>query len=313
MHSSSADWVLGEARLISSPSTMLAKIGPGLTSNSRSSWLKALTPVRSPGSRSGVNWTRRTEQSIERASALASSVLPTPGTSSIRMCPSASRTVIASRMASGLPEITVSTASVTRWATGTNSSSFRSASFPVSMTTCPPRVASDAVRELPQQAEPQCLPACRAFRQYVLAWCLRDSRYRVVRSPPDRNIAEIRPRPRCHLANAMRPLCRVRPSTRRPTSLHLSELRLFGPNRLVNESEPLTVEDCGVQWRAVGRTWPQQAHGWGTREVRPDVSRHSHAPPGREGTALPARQVPRRTRARTGRDQGPGALRVRVP
>jgi len=28
--SSRADWVLGEARLISSPSTMLAKMGPGL-------------------------------------------------------------------------------------------------------------------------------------------------------------------------------------------------------------------------------------------------------------------------------------------
>ena len=33
----------------------------------------------SEGSRSGVNWIRRTEQSIERASALASMVLPTPG------------------------------------------------------------------------------------------------------------------------------------------------------------------------------------------------------------------------------------------
>jgi hypothetical protein len=41
------------------------------------------TPVTSEGSRSGVNWIRFTEQSIERASALASIVLPTPGTSSI--------------------------------------------------------------------------------------------------------------------------------------------------------------------------------------------------------------------------------------
>ena len=39
MHSSSADWVFGEARLISSPTTMLAKIAPGLNSNSRRSWL----------------------------------------------------------------------------------------------------------------------------------------------------------------------------------------------------------------------------------------------------------------------------------
>ena len=39
MHSSSADWVLGEARLISSPTTMLAKTPPGRNSNSRVSWL----------------------------------------------------------------------------------------------------------------------------------------------------------------------------------------------------------------------------------------------------------------------------------
>ena len=83
MHSSSADWVLGEARLISSPTTMLAKTPPGRNSNSRVSWLKTETPVTSEGSRSGVNWMRRTEQSMLRASALASIVLPTPGTSSI--------------------------------------------------------------------------------------------------------------------------------------------------------------------------------------------------------------------------------------
>ena len=79
MHSSSADWVFGEARLISSPTTTLAKIAPGRNSKSRASWLKTLTPVTSLGSRSGVNWMRRTVQSIERASALASIVLPTPG------------------------------------------------------------------------------------------------------------------------------------------------------------------------------------------------------------------------------------------
>ena len=79
MHSSSADWVLGEARLISSPTTMLAKTPPGRNSNSRVSWLKTETPVTSLGSRSGVNWTRRTVQSMERARALLSIVLPTPG------------------------------------------------------------------------------------------------------------------------------------------------------------------------------------------------------------------------------------------
>ena len=89
MHSSRADWVFGEARLISSPSTMFAKIAPGLNSKSRCSWLKTFTPVTSVGSRSGVNWMRRNEQSIDRAIALASIVLPTPGTSSISRWPSA--------------------------------------------------------------------------------------------------------------------------------------------------------------------------------------------------------------------------------
>ncbi len=39
MHSSSADCVFGEARLISSPTTTLAKTAPGLNSKSRVSWL----------------------------------------------------------------------------------------------------------------------------------------------------------------------------------------------------------------------------------------------------------------------------------
>ena len=38
-----------------------------------------------------MNWIRRNEQSMLAARARASSVLPTPGTSSIRTCPSASK------------------------------------------------------------------------------------------------------------------------------------------------------------------------------------------------------------------------------
>src|ERR671912_256222 len=106
MDSSRAAWVLGEARLISSPRTMLAKIAPGLNSKSPRSWLNTLTPVTSEGSRSGVNWMRRTEQSIERARALASIVLPTPGTSSMSRCPSASRATRARRTTSVLPSMT---------------------------------------------------------------------------------------------------------------------------------------------------------------------------------------------------------------
>src|SRR5436190_5224687 len=91
MHSSSAAWVFGEARLTSSTRSRLANTGPGRNSNSFVLWLKTLTPVTSDGSRSGVNWRRENEQSSERASALASIVLPTPGKSSMIRCPSARR------------------------------------------------------------------------------------------------------------------------------------------------------------------------------------------------------------------------------
>ena len=106
MHSSIADWVLGLARLISSPTTTLAKMPPGRNSNCRVSWLNTETPVTSEGSRSGVNWIRRTVQSMERASALLSIVLPTPGTSSISRWPPASSTTSADRAISGLPSMT---------------------------------------------------------------------------------------------------------------------------------------------------------------------------------------------------------------
>ena len=97
---------MGDARLISSPTTTLAKIAPGRNSKSRTSWLKTDTPVMSLGRRSGVNCTRRTRQSIERARVLARSVLPTPGTSSTRRFPSARSTVMAVRTTDCLPSIT---------------------------------------------------------------------------------------------------------------------------------------------------------------------------------------------------------------
>ena len=89
--SSSAAWVLGLARLISSPTTTLAKIAPGLNTNSEAWRSQIETPVTSEGSRSGVNWIRLKSQSIDLANDLASKVLPTPGTSSMRTCPSATR------------------------------------------------------------------------------------------------------------------------------------------------------------------------------------------------------------------------------
>ena len=79
MHSSSPDWVFGEARLTSSTSTTFANTGPGRNSKRFSRWLKTFVPTTSAGSRSAVHCTRAYSASIERASARASAVLPTPG------------------------------------------------------------------------------------------------------------------------------------------------------------------------------------------------------------------------------------------
>ena len=82
--SSSAAWVLGEARLISSASTMFAKTGPGWNSNSRAFSLKTWVPVTSAGRRSGVNWIREKESPRAVAKLRAVRVFPVPGTSSRR-------------------------------------------------------------------------------------------------------------------------------------------------------------------------------------------------------------------------------------
>src|SRR5215208_6667547 len=91
MHSSSADCVFGEARLISSTSRRFANTGPARNSKPFVRWSKTLTPVMSEGSRSGVNCRRENVQSSERASAFASIVFPTPGKSSMIRCPSLTR------------------------------------------------------------------------------------------------------------------------------------------------------------------------------------------------------------------------------
>ena len=43
MHSSSADWVFGEARLISSTSMRFANTGPGRNKNARAFWSQTVT------------------------------------------------------------------------------------------------------------------------------------------------------------------------------------------------------------------------------------------------------------------------------
>ncbi len=103
MASSRLDCVLGVVRLISSASTMLVKSGPGLKTNSLLAGSQMLTPMTSDGSISEVNWMRWKLAPMERASAAASVVLPTPGTSSIKRCPRARRPTTANRTTSGFP------------------------------------------------------------------------------------------------------------------------------------------------------------------------------------------------------------------
>src|SRR5690606_35219982 len=109
------------------------------------------------GSRSGVNCTRLTVQSTARPNALASMVFPTPGTSSINKCPSASRTVSVIRMTSGFPVITVSIADRTRWAGARRplTPTGLSAGPPtqVSSDTCPPRHVVTVQHEARAKAE----------------------------------------------------------------------------------------------------------------------------------------------------------------
>src|SRR5664279_4608627 len=106
MHSNNADCVFGDARLISSATTMFAKIGPARNSKREVCRSYTLTPVTSLGIRSGVNCTRLTVESTVLASALASTVLPVPGTSSISKCPSESTATMASLITSALPSST---------------------------------------------------------------------------------------------------------------------------------------------------------------------------------------------------------------
>ncbi len=104
--SSKAACVLGLARLISSPRTMFEKTGPRRNTNFPRSRSHTETPVRSEGSRSGVNWIRWKLQSIERARDFASRVLPTPGTSSTSACPPAISVCTTRLISSCLPWMT---------------------------------------------------------------------------------------------------------------------------------------------------------------------------------------------------------------
>src|SRR4051794_28984475 len=115
MHSSRPDCVFGDARLISSTSTTLANTGPGRNSKRASLWLKTFVPTTSAGSRSAVHWMRAYSASTDRAIALASAVLPTPGLSSIRTCPSATTLTSRSLRAVSGTLTALATFAATRW------------------------------------------------------------------------------------------------------------------------------------------------------------------------------------------------------
>ena len=104
--SSSALCVRGGVRLISSARTRFANTGPGLNSKSPVFGSSIETPSTSEGSRSLVNWMRWKLPPIERASARASVVFPTPGTSSISRWPRAQSAITACRITPGFPRST---------------------------------------------------------------------------------------------------------------------------------------------------------------------------------------------------------------
>ncbi len=86
--SSSAAWVFGGVRLISSASSRLVNTGPSRKRNVPSRGSKMTWPMTSDGMRSGVNCTRLKSRSRAAASALTSSVLAVPGTPSSSTWPS---------------------------------------------------------------------------------------------------------------------------------------------------------------------------------------------------------------------------------
>ena len=92
--SSSADWTFAGARLISSASTRLAKIGPSSVSKRSADDRQTWVPTMSAGIRSGVNCNRENVPPKVSASVRTASVLATPGTPSSSTWPRASSPTI---------------------------------------------------------------------------------------------------------------------------------------------------------------------------------------------------------------------------
>src|SRR5215470_5286003 len=111
---SSAAWVLGGVRLISSASSIWVKIGP-LVSTKPLVWkLNRLVPSTSPGIRSGVNWMRPNCRCRPAANARVIMVLAVPGTPSSRICPPTRRLVSIRSMTASWPTTALRTSPRTR-------------------------------------------------------------------------------------------------------------------------------------------------------------------------------------------------------
>src|SRR5690606_14670640 len=109
--SSNADCTLAGARLISSASSSEWNTGPGTNSKRASCGRQISVPVRSAGSRSGVNCTRAKSASILAASARTALVLARPGAPSTSRWPSASSATSRRSTSSAWPTISAARSS----------------------------------------------------------------------------------------------------------------------------------------------------------------------------------------------------------
>ena len=103
--SSRALCVFAGARLISSASSTCVNTGPRTIRSSRVDGSSTAWPVMSDGIMSGVNCTRAWASDSACASARTSSVLPRPGTPSIRTCPDATSATSTCSMTADCPTI----------------------------------------------------------------------------------------------------------------------------------------------------------------------------------------------------------------
>ena len=226
-----------------------------------------------------MNWIRRTEQSIERASALASIVLPTPGTSSMSRWPSASSTVSASRTTVGLPSITDSIAS------------------------------ADPVRDLGEAVEPRTRP--RGPRAAGgRAGCRRVGLHErlTVRADCHKPASAVRPRgrPRCPAGHAPARRDRSRPDpVRRPFAPAQPTVRRRDALRDVHvERETIVLHGDRVP-RTRGRHFPPPP----PRTPRPALLGPRAAPPDvRRGSGAARARTAARGRGRGGPHSAPPPL-----